>query len=223
MKVECIPLGPFETNCYLLTAADQRHCAVVDAPPGSGEHVLAEIAERGLKLDVLLLTHGHWDHMADAHKFRAAGATIVAHRDDQVLIENVESVEARYRAMIPWLPANAFTSCKVDRWIEEGETLEAAGHTWQVRHVPGHCPGSLLFFCPEAGIAFPGDAIFAQSVGRTDLPGGSWPTLLQSIRTKIYTLPKNTVLFPGHGDDTTVEAEIIANPYARPENPLGAP
>lgn len=216
MKIECTPLGPFETNCFLITADDGKNCAVVDAPPGAGEHVLAEIAERGLKLGALLLTHGHWDHMADAHKFRAAGATVYAHRDDKVLIEHVETVADRYRAMIPWLPANAFTSCTVDHWIDEGDTVEAAGHTWQVRHVPGHCPGSILFYCPEAKLAFPGDAIFEQSVGRTDLPGGSWPQLLASIRQKIYTLPKDTTLLPGHGGQTTVEAEIIANPYARP-------
>ena len=221
MKVECIPLGPFETNCYLLTADDGVTCAVVDAPPGAGEHLLAEITERGLKLEALLLTHGHWDHMADAHLFKKAGATVYAHRDDARIIEQVETVADRYRTMIPWLPASAFTSCRVDRWVDEGDTVRAVGRDWRVSHVPGHCPGSLLFHCPEEGIAFPGDAIFAQSVGRTDLPGGSWPTLLKSIREKIYTLPKRTVLLPGHGEDTTVEAEMIANPYARPEGAIG--
>ena len=91
-----------------------------------------------------------------------------------------------------------------------------------MRHVPGHCPGSILLWCEQEKLAFCGDAIFAGSVGRTDLPGGNWPTLLKSIREKIYTLPHDTVLYPGHGEPTTVGDEYVANPYARPENPLGA-
>lgn len=216
MKIECIPLGPFETNCYLLTAADGRHCAVVDAPPGSGRAVLAEIKSRGLIPEKLLLTHGHWDHMADAHLFQKAGAKVYAHRDDERIIEQVEKIADRYLGMIPWLKREDFVGCKVDHWLEHGDTVEAAGKTWGVRHVPGHCPGSLLFHCPEEQVAFPGDAIFEQSVGRTDLPGGSWPELLRSIRREIYTLPPETVLLPGHGGQTSVEAEMQGNPYARP-------
>jgi len=219
MKIECAPLGPFETNCYLLTDEATKTCAVVDAPAGSGEHVIAEIAERGLKLEALLLTHGHWDHMADAHLFKKAGATVYAHRDDRRLIEQVETVAPRYKAMIPWLPDSAFTSCRVDTWLDDGDTVRVLGRDVAVHHVPGHCPGSLLFYFAGDKLAFPGDAIFAGSVGRTDLPGGDWPTLLRSIREKIYTLPKDTVLFPGHGEETTVEAEYVANPYARPAAP----
>jgi hydroxyacylglutathione hydrolase len=221
MKIECVPLGPFETNCYLLTDDAGKSCAVVDAPPGSGEHILAEIAERGLKLESLLITHGHWDHMADAHLFQKAGAKVYAHKADEVLIEQVERVAPRYRAMIPWLSDSAFTSCKVDAWLDEGDTVDAVGLTFEVRHVPGHCPGSILFYSTQEKLAFVGDAIFAGSVGRTDLPGGDWPTLLKAIREKIYTLPKDTVLFTGHGEDTTVGAEFISNQYARPLNPLG--
>ena len=220
MKIECVPLGPFETNCYLLTDDAGKNCAVVDAPPGAGEHVLAEIRERGLRCECLLLTHGHWDHMADAHFFQKAGIKIYAHKDDQRLIEQVETVAPRYQAMIPWLPDSAFTSAKVDVWLNEGDEVTVLGAKFAVRHVPGHCPGSLLFYSAADKLAFPGDAIFQGSVGRSDLPGGDWPTLLKSIREKIYTLPKDTVLFPGHGDETTVEAEFISNPYARPENAL---
>ena len=194
MNIECVPLGPFETNCYLLTDDAGKECAVVDAPPGAGEHVLAEIRERGLKLTSLLLTHGHWDHMADAHFFKKAGATVYAHRDDAVLIEEVEKVAPRYKAMIPWLPDSAFTSCKVDVWLNDGDTVRVLGRDFAVSHVPGHCPGSLLFYSATDKLAFPGDAIFQGSVGRTDLPGGNWPALLKSIREKIYTLPKDTIV-----------------------------
>lgn len=217
MQTERFTLGPFGTNCYLVIAADGVTCAVVDAPPGAGAAVLPLIAERGLRPESLLLTHGHWDHMADAHLFKKAGATVYAHRDDARIIERVETVADRYRAMIPWLPASAFTSCAVDRWLDDGDSVSAAGREWAVRHVPGHCPGSLLFHCAEEKLAFSGDAIFAGSVGRSDLPGGSWPQLLRSIREKIYTLPADTTLLPGHGDPTTVGEEMRSNPYARPE------
>ena len=223
MKIECAPLGPFETNCYLLTDEATKTCAVIDAPPGSGEHVIAEILERGYAIGPLVLTHGHWDHMADAHLFKKAGAKVYAHRDDQRIIEDVSVVMPRMQKMIPWLPDSAFTSCEVDAWLAEGDTIGLAGETFAVRHVPGHCPGSILLWCEAEKLAFCGDAIFSGSVGRTDLPGGDRPTLLRSIREKIYTLPHETVLYPGHGEATLVGDEYVSNPYARPENPLGVP
>lgn len=102
---------------------------------------------------------------------------------------------------------------KVDRWVRQGERFEALGTTVEVRHVPGHCPGNVLFYFPALQAAFVGDALFAGSIGRTDLPGGDFDTLAQSIREQIYTLPDDTVVYPGHGPDTTVGAEKETNPY----------
>ena len=216
LRIEAVPLGPFETNAYLLTTEGSKDCAVVDAPKGAGENLLAEIRARELRVRHLLITHGHWDHMCDAADFREAGAQIIAHRADQVLIEQVESVRPRYQAMIPWLEDRDFRSCAVDRWVDQGDAIEILGYTFEVRHVPGHCPGNILFYCASEKVCFPGDAIFKGSVGRTDLPNGNWNQLLQSIRTQIYTLPDDTHLLPGHGDTTTVGEEKRANPYARP-------
>jgi glyoxylase-like metal-dependent hydrolase (beta-lactamase superfamily II) len=103
----------------------------------------------------------------------------------------------------------------VDRWLADGELLEALGERVEVRHVPGHCPGSLLFYFPGRGVAFGGDALFRESVGRTDLPGGDHEALMRSIRTRIYTLADETTVFPGHGGPTSVGHEKENNPYVR--------
>lgn len=216
MKIAAASLGPFETNAYLIISDDGTECCVVDAPQEAGPRLLAEINKKGLKLTHLLLTHGHWDHMCDGHFFAAAGAQVIAHRADQQLIETIEVYSKRYQAMIPTLSDDDFHSVKVDRWVDEGDTVEASGFTFEIRHVPGHCPGSILFYAAKEKIAFTGDAIFKGSVGRTDLPNGNWNELLLSIRNRIYTLPDEVILLPGHGGQTSVGAEKRTNPYAKP-------
>lgn len=216
MKIEAASLGPFETNAYLLSSDDGKECLVIDAPQGAAAKLLPLIKARGLKLTHLLLTHGHWDHMCEAHAFAAAGAEVLAHRADRELIENIEAYKDRYLAMLPELSDADFQSVKVTTWLEDGSTFIAAGMSFEARHVPGHCPGSLLFYCASDQAAFCGDAIFRGSVGRTDLPNGNWNELLTSIRTRIYTLPNETVLHPGHGGRTTVGHERQNNPYAKP-------
>lgn len=216
MKITAYPLGPFETNAYLVVAAKSQECYVVDAPKDAGPLLLAEINRQGLKLTHLLITHGHWDHMCDAHHFAAAGALVIAHHADQQLIENIETYRKRYQSMIPSLSDDDFRSVKVDRWVDEGATVTAGGTSFEIRHVPGHCPGSILFYAAAEQIAFTGDAIFKGSVGRTDLPNGNWNELLLSIRNRIYSLPDEVILLPGHGGQTSVGVEKRTNPYAKP-------
>ncbi len=216
MKIEVWSLGPFETNAYLLTADNGKDCCVVDAPRDAAKTLLPEIKKRGLKLTHLLITHGHWDHMCDAHAFATDGAQVLAHKDDQQLIENIEAYRNRYQAIMPFLTEADFHSVKVSQWLNQGDTFKAIGLNFEVRHVPGHCPGSLLFYSADEKCAFVGDAIFKGSVGRTDLPNGNWNELLKSIRSQVYTLPDDTVLLPGHGGQTTVGEEKKSNPYAKP-------
>ncbi len=216
MKIESYPLGPFETNCYLLIDDAGKRCVVVDAPPGAGKVVLPEIQKRGLTLEALLLTHGHWDHMCDGADFALPGVAIYAHRADQDCYEKPEKFAPWYQMALPSLTLADFRTVKISRWVEDGATLELLGKVFEVRHVPGHCPGNILFYCAGEKFAFTGDALFAGSVGRSDLPGGSWPVLLKSIREKIYTLPDDVELFAGHGGETTVGREKATNPYARP-------
>jgi len=113
-------------------------------------------------------------------------------------------------------PGAVVEPVKVDRWLEDGDSLEAFGGPVAVRHVPGHCPGSLMFYFAGAVAAFAGDALFRGSVGRTDIPGGDFEQLEASIRTRIYTLPDETVVYPGHGGPTSVGDEKAGNPYVRP-------
>ena len=178
--------------------------------------MLAEIKKQGLNLTHLLITHGHWDHMCDGRYFADAGAKVIAHKDDQQLIENIEAYRNRYQSMIPSLSDDDFRSVKVDRWVDDGDVVETCGYKFEIRHVPGHCPGSILFYAADQKIAFTGDAIFKGSVGRTDLPNGDWNQLLTSIRKRIYSLPDDVVLLPGHGGQTSVGVEKQTNPYAKP-------
>jgi len=138
---------------------------------------------------------------------RRSGAPVLAHRDDRALIETPEVM----RPLI--LPGLRVEPCEVSRWLEDGDTLDALGEKVRVSHVPGHAPGSLMFYFPRAAAAFVGDALFRGSIGRTDLPGGDFAQLEKSIRSRIYALPEETTVFPGHGGVTTVGDERHGNPY----------
>lgn len=210
LQLHVIPAGPIETNAYLLLAPELGEAVLVDAPGGVWADVAPLLAKAKCELKELWLTHGHWDHMQGVDEVvKATGAKVSAHPDDKILLETPGVMEVFLPSTIRLAPV------KTDRWLAQGDVLRALGKTWEVRHVPGHCPGSVLFWCAEAGLAFSGDAIFQGGVGRTDFPGGSMKRLEESIRGQIYTLPDATVLYPGHGDATTVADEKAGNPYVR--------
>jgi hydroxyacylglutathione hydrolase len=210
MNVYVLPAGPIETNAYLLTAPDRGEAVLIDAPGEVWPAVAERLAADRVKLTKLWITHGHWDHtQGGAEVVRQSGATVSAHPADRVLIETPEVMSAFLAGQIRLEPL------RVDRWLNEGDRLQALGQDVEIRHVPGHCPGNILFYFPALQSAFVGDAIFAGSVGRTDLPGGSAQELEQSIRSRIYSLPEATVLHPGHGPATTVAAERVGNPFVR--------
>lgn len=181
---------------------------LIDAPLGIWEVVKGILEREKCRLTELWITHGHWDHtQGGAELVRQTNARTLAHADDKILIETPEIMDrfmAERRSLEP---------IKVDRWVGQGEKLEALGTTAEVRHVPGHCPGNILFYFPALNVAIVGDAIFRGSIGRVDLPGGDFDTLERSIREQIYSLPPDTVLFPGHGPKTTVDHEKKNNPY----------
>ena len=223
MKIERKAIGPFGTNCYLLSEDGREDCLVVDAPPGAAEVLIPVLRERGLTLSAILLTHGHWDHnsgvpalLAGTAKTQPVPPEIFAHEADRECHEHPEKFMEWYRAAIPELDDDDFTAFRVSRWIQDGDAFSLLGKTWLALHVPGHCPGSLVYYCAEAKAAWTGDAIFAGSIGRTDLPGGDFPMLENAIRKKIYTLPDDVVLYPGHGPATSVGEEKSTNPFVRP-------
>lgn len=210
MQLDVIPAGPIDTNAYLLSAPERGEALLIDAPGEVWAEVKPLLAERGCKLVELWITHGHWDHMQGAAEIvRATGAKVLAHADDRPLIETPEIME---RFMGERLNLE---SVRVDHWVVPGEMREVLGLSAEIRHVPGHCPGNVLFYFSALAAVFVGDALFRGSIGRTDFPGGDHALLLRSIREQIYTLPPATKVLPGHGPATTVADERSGNPYVR--------
>jgi glyoxylase-like metal-dependent hydrolase (beta-lactamase superfamily II) len=208
MKLHVLPAGPIQTNAYLLTAPERGVAVLIDAPGGIWDRVKPILAADQCRLAELWITHGHWDHTQGAAEIvRETGAKVFAHRDDQALIETPRVMSAFLGSGIALEPVT------VDHWVLPGERLGALGVPAEVRHVPGHCPGNVLFYFFDLKCVFVGDALFQGSVGRSDLPGGDSKQLAASIRQQIYTLPPETVVYAGHGDKTTVGAEIAGNPY----------
>jgi len=210
VKLFPLPAGPLPTNGYLLTNAERGEALLIDAPEGIWARVEPRLREEKCRLTDLWITHGHWDHMeGGAEIVRETGAQVTAHPADRAMLETpaiMRDFMDEDRELEPLM---------VNRWVEQGARCGALGLEAEVRHVPGHCPGNVLFYFATKRVAFVGDAIFQGSIGRTDLPGGSFEMLERSIRTQIYTLPGGTKLYPGHGPPTTVEAERASNPYVR--------
>ncbi|MDR5710121.1 MAG: MBL fold metallo-hydrolase [Armatimonadota bacterium] len=204
MILEQIPTGPIGTNCYLLGDEKTRQAMVVD--PGSDAPVILDLLRHhDLRVEILVATHGHWDHVGAVRPLKqATGARFLAPAADLEMIRNA-SASALLLGMVVDPPPDP------DGFLEEGDVLQVGELTLRVLSAPGHTPGHVILVGP--GFAFVGDVIFAGSVGRTDLPGGDWDTLMESIRTKVLTLPEQTVLYPGHGPPTTVRRERISNPF----------
>ena len=207
MKIACFELGPVATNAFLLWEEGKSDATLVDAPPGADQAIKSALEDHELNLSQLLLTHGHWDHMAGAATVKWPGVETWGHEADRTLCAEPAVMSAFA------MPGMSFDPVVIDHWIGEGDLIDVLGRQVEVRHVPGHCPGNVLFYFQEDKIALVGDAIFAGSIGRTDLPGGDSDLLEKSIREKIYTLPDEVVLLPGHGPNTSVGREKATNPY----------
>lgn len=212
MKIYPFTGGEVETNSYLVVDPSTQEAMVVDAPHGLGEDVVAKARELNVKITTLVNTHGHWDHIADnAAILRATGAKLWIHPDDEKLVTN-PAIMSRYGLFFEIEPT------KPDGLLREGDTLKLGTLLFEVLHCPGHCPGSIVLYAKTARLAIVGDVIFAGSVGRTDLPGGDREQLLDSIQTKILTMPDDVKLLPGHGPVTTVGRERTTNPFVRGES-----
>ena len=212
MKLHLLSGGPIPTNAYLLTASGRGEALLIDAPGGLWAEIEPILAREKCRLLELWITHGHWDHtQGGAEIIRATGAAVRAHPADRVLIENPGVMKAFAGLEFKLEPL------VVDHWLQAGEQLAALGATAEVRCVPGHCAGNVLFYFKGQATAFVGDALFKGNIGRTDLPGGSFDVLARSIREQIYTLPDATKIYSGHGAPTTVGDEKTGNPFVRPE------
>lgn len=203
MRVRRLTLGPFQSNCYVVSA-DGGPCVVID--PGSEvERIEAAVQEMGGELAAILLTHAHLDHIGAVEPLRVDhDVPIYLHAEDRSLYEAAEDQAAAFGLSVPPPPPP-------DHALSHGDRLRFGDLAFRVRHAPGHSPGHVVLV--TEGVAFVGDCVFQGSIGRTDLPGGDARTLLASIREQILTLPPDSVLYPGHGPDTTVAREASSNPF----------
>jgi hydroxyacylglutathione hydrolase len=208
VNLHVLPAGPIQTNAYLLTAPERGEAVLIDSPGDVWADVQPILTSEKCRLTELWITHGHWDHtQGGAEVVTQSKAKVRAHMADRMLIETPEMMERFMGERLNLKPIH------VDHWVTAGERFEALGLQVEVRHVPGHCPGNVLFYFPAMHGAFVGDALFNGSIGRTDLPGGDFAQLERAIREQIFTLPNETVVFPGHGPKTTVGHERQNNPY----------
>jgi glyoxylase-like metal-dependent hydrolase (beta-lactamase superfamily II) len=200
----------FEENGYLVWRAGSGSAIAVD--PGSDpEAMLAVLEAEGLHLEAILLTHAHVDHVEGVAALKdATHAPIWLHPDDGPLYGAAAEQAAWFGMKVRPLPP-------IDHALAHGQILTIAGLELEVRLVPGHSPGHVIFYCAEAGAALVGDVIFSGSIGRTDLPGGNFVQLVKGIRAQVFTLPGNTVLYTGHGPATQVDHERATNPFLVPQ------
>jgi glyoxylase-like metal-dependent hydrolase (beta-lactamase superfamily II) len=191
----------FDQNCYVLRRRDTERCLVID-PGLQADAALRFLAGEGLDVDRILLTHGHPDHLAGVPAMKAAlGCTAAIHPEDRWLLAEAGA--------FPGIPAGPPVVCEDD--LSAGQVIAWQGLEIAVLHTPGHTPGSVCFLVGPDLLA--GDTLFRRSVGRTDLPGGSWESLLFSIQDRLYALPPETVVHPGHGPSTTIGEEMRGNPF----------
>ena len=207
LKVLIIPVTPFQQNCSLVFNEDNKRGAIVD-PGGDVPMILKAIEQSNVKVEKILLTHGHIDHAGGAAELRdALGVKIEGpHKGDLFLLKELPASGAKFgitdsRSVVP------------DRWLEDSDEVEVAGMRFSVLHAPGHSPGSVVLFNDESRFALMGDVLFQGSVGRTDFPYGSHDALMASIKEKVLPLGDDVAFLPGHGRASQIGIERKTNPF----------
>ncbi len=206
MTFDIIVVGHLGVNCFVL-GCEQTGMGVVVDPGADGEEILALVAKRGLKIEKIINTHGHFDHIGANKVVKdATGAELLIHEQDTPYLNKAAEVATMYGL-------RADNSPIPDRFLTDEMELTFGNCRMTVLHTPGHTPGGCCLYFPEEGKVITGDTLFAESVGRTDLPGGSSETLINSIRTKLLPLPGETSVYPGHGPESSIVHEKRHNPY----------
>jgi hydroxyacylglutathione hydrolase len=215
MKIDRLVLGEFETNCYVLRSSDKAtDCLIIDTGLDV-KQLLAFLERNELTPKALVITHGHIDHIAGVAKLRAKypDIKVYIHKLDAEKLTDSTSNLSFMLDSEDSKSDRSFSTEKADYLVDEPDVIEQAGIKLKVLHTPGHTPGGMCLYCESENIVFVGDTLFADSVGRTDFPGGNMRQLIEGIKTKLLTLPNDTVIYPGHGNRTTIGREKTHNPF----------
>ena len=205
---EILPVGPLQCNCSIIGDETTREAMVID-PGDDIADVLAIIQKHNLQVKQIVITHAHIDHVGGAMKLRATtGAPIVLNHNDYTLLKMLD-------LQAVWIGMASPGKVEIDRSIAEADKIGAGGLTGDVLHTPGHTEGSICLYFPAEKKLIAGDTLFAGSIGRTDLPGGSFEKIINSLHGKLMALPDETVVVPGHGPVTTIGEERESNPFLR--------
>ena len=209
LQFHIMPITAFRQNCTLLWDDETRDAVLVDVG-GDSDYLLAEVNKRCLELNAIWLTHGHLDHVSGVPVLLAKKnvPVIGPHQEDLFLLEGLPETTASYG--FPICPTFLPT-----RWLTDGETVSVGNYEFDVLHIPGHTPGHVVFYCAADKLLLTGDVLFYESIGRTDFPRGNHQDLLNNISHKLYVLPDDTRVIPGHAITTTIGHEKQHNPYIR--------
>ena len=203
---EIFPVGPLQCNCSVI-GDDVSHEAIVIDPGDDIENVLAIVRKHKLQVKQIVITHAHIDHVGGAMKLRAStGAPILLNQNDYALLKMLDEQAA-------WLGMSSPGKVEIDQSIAQADTVKVGSIVADVIHTPGHTEGSVCLYFPAEKTLIAGDTLFAGSIGRTDLPGGSMQKILRSLNDKVLALPDETVVAPGHGPLTTIGDERESNPF----------
>ena len=204
LLVHQLSVGPLQVNCFVVACQKTREAMVID-PGGEGPQILHLAESSGYQVKQIVNTHGHFDHIGANQQVKdATGAVLMMHEADLLLLQNARNHAQAYGLTVSPSP-------DPDKFLNEGDVFSVGEQSFSVFHVPGHSPGSICLL--SDGHLFVGDVLFAGSIGRTDLPGGDFDALVEGVREKLFRLPAETIVHPGHGPDTTIGREKQMNPF----------
>jgi hydroxyacylglutathione hydrolase len=205
--IDRVAVGPFATNCYIVGSEESKQGIIIDPGDEAGV-ILGRVAGLGLDIKLIILTHGHIDHVGALKAVKeATGAEMAIHADDAKSLRGLRGL--LQSVLVPGLSYPL--PPPPERLLADGDSLDVSDLHFKVLHTPGHTPGGICLL--GEGVVFSGDALFNYGIGRTDLPGGSYHRLVESIRTRLLVLPDETIVYPGHGPETTIGAERAGNPF----------